>query len=212
MDTVRSSARFLPGSNGPMSFLSSIISAMSRGVTPVHHRQLDNGGLHLTISRFPPENLSDQTRPPPGLLGMIPPLGPRHNIEHSQRLSREDPAQAVAFTPATTTTRWQDEARLLFGNNAIEKAQRVINSLLKLLVPPAIEAQKVLKMNLEKKMKEEQLAKEKEKAEREETKKAEKAEQAEQAEQEAERAGRGSGESGKGGGRRSGSISARYWS
>ena len=151
---------------------------MSRGVTPVHHRQLDNGGLHLTISRFPPENLSDQTRPPPGLLGMIPPLGPRHNIEPSQRLSREDPAQAVAFIPATTSTRWRDEARLLYGSTAVEKAQRVINSLLKSLVPPAIEAQKLLKIKLEKKIKEEQIAKEKEKAE-----KAEEAERAERAEQ-----------------------------
>ena len=173
MDTIRASTRFASGPNGPMSFLSSIISAMSRGVTPVHHRQLDNGGLHLTISRFPPGNFSDQIRPSPGLLGLIPPPGPRNITETTQRGPREDPAQAVAFIPAMTTTRWQDEARLLFGSSYIEKAQRVINSVLKLLVPPAVEAQKALKIRLEKKLKEEQLAKEKEKAEREEAEKAE---------------------------------------
>ncbi|KAI9708647.1 MAG: hypothetical protein M1820_003865 [Bogoriella megaspora] len=54
----------------------------------------------------------------------------------------DDPAKAVAFTPTLTTTRWQDEARLLFQSDYIEKATRVINSILKLLVPPAIEEKK----------------------------------------------------------------------
>ena len=181
MDTIRATARFPSGNNGPMSFLSSIISAMSGGVTPVHHRQLDNGGLHLTISRFPPGNLSDQIRPSQGLLGLIPPPGPRHLSENAQRGPREDPAQAVAFVPAMTSTRWQDEAQLLCGSSYIEKAQRVINSILKLLVPPAIETQKALKAKMEKKVKEEQLAKEKEKLQREE-KEQEDAEKAEKME------------------------------
>ena len=182
MDTIRSTARVLPGSQGPMSFLSTIISAMSRGVTPGNHRQLDNGGLQFTISRLPFGNSHEDDNLPQGLLGLIPPLGARRSPDPSHRAPREDPAQAVAFVPAVTTTRWQDEARLLFGNNYIERAQRVINSILKIMVPPAIEAQKLLKLRLEEKLKEEQLAKEKEKVEFEGAERRKEAERAEQAE------------------------------
>lgn len=56
------------------------------------------------------------------------------------RSAREDPQAAVQFLKAYTNQRWQEEARILYGPGAIEKSQRVINSVLKLLVPPAVEA------------------------------------------------------------------------
>jgi E3 ubiquitin-protein ligase HUWE1 len=56
--------------------------------------------------------------------------------------SRDDPSQSISFALGTTTARWQEEARILFSNNYVEKTQRVINSLLRILVPPAIEEEK----------------------------------------------------------------------
>lgn len=77
--------------------------------------------------------------------------------------SRDDPSQAVAFALATTTTRWQEEARLLFSNAYVEKTQRVVNSILRVLVPPAIEEEKRRQKQLE----EERKRREEERAERE---------------------------------------------
>ncbi|KAK4995779.1 E3 ubiquitin-protein ligase tom1, partial [Cryomyces antarcticus] len=59
------------------------------------------------------------------------------------RTSSNDPAQAVSFVPTLTTSRWQDEARLVFGTGYIEMTQRVINSILRRLVPPALEAKRL---------------------------------------------------------------------
>ncbi|KAL2005722.1 hypothetical protein VTN00DRAFT_10215 [Thermoascus crustaceus] len=77
--------------------------------------------------------------------------------------ARDDPSQAVSFALATTTARWQEEARLMFGNAYVEKTQRVVNSLLRVLVPPAIEEEKRRQKQLE----EERKRREEEKAERE---------------------------------------------
>ena len=63
--------------------------------------------------------------------------GPREVLSRA-----DDPARAVSFNPSITIVRWQDEARLLFGSEYMEKAQRVVNSIFKLLVPPAIEEKK----------------------------------------------------------------------
>lgn len=54
-----------------------------------------------------------------------------------------DEAQAVEFKPAHTVARWQEEARLLFGSKYLEKATRIIHTLLRLLVPPAMEAKRI---------------------------------------------------------------------
>ncbi|KAK2731309.1 hypothetical protein FQN55_004780 [Onygenales sp. PD_40] len=77
--------------------------------------------------------------------------------------SRDDPSQAVTFTLTPTSNRWQEEARLLFSGTYTEKAQRIINSLLKILVPPAVEEEKVRQKQLD----EERKRREEERAERE---------------------------------------------
>lgn len=56
--------------------------------------------------------------------------------------SREEPHHAVKFEVASTKMRWQEEARILFSATYVEKTQRIVNSLLKVLVPPAIEEEK----------------------------------------------------------------------
>jgi E3 ubiquitin-protein ligase HUWE1 len=60
----------------------------------------------------------------------------------SSRLSSNDPNAAVSFQPSITIVRWQEEARLLFNNTYIEKALKVVESMLRLLVPPAMEAKR----------------------------------------------------------------------
>lgn len=60
----------------------------------------------------------------------------------SGRASSTDPGSAVSFTPTLTTLRWQEEARLLFGHHHLERAMKLVDSLLRLLVPPAMEAKR----------------------------------------------------------------------
>ena len=75
---------------------------------------------------------------------------------------RDDPSQAVSFALATTRSRWQEEARLMFSSTYVEKTQRIVNSLLKVLVPPAIEEEK----KRQKQAEEERKRREAERAER----------------------------------------------
>ncbi|CAD0092435.1 unnamed protein product [Aureobasidium mustum] len=48
----------------------------------------------------------------------------------SGRSSSTDPVAAVSFTPTLTTLRWQEEARLLFGHQHLERAMKLVDSLL----------------------------------------------------------------------------------
>jgi E3 ubiquitin-protein ligase HUWE1 len=80
-----------------------------------------------------------------------------------QRHTRQDPQRTVEFNPLSTVYRWQEEARLLFGMTYVEKTQRVVNALLSVLVPPAIEEEKARL----KKAEEDRKREEEEKAERE---------------------------------------------
>ncbi|KAL7269455.1 E3 ubiquitin-protein ligase tom1 [Rhizina undulata] len=123
---------------------------------------------------------------------------PRQQSDAS-RHHREDPQTAVnSFIPTLTTGRWAEESRLLFGVAAPEYALRVVNAILALLVPPAIEDERVRKekeeaarkeaLRLEeerKKEEEERIAREKAEAEEKAKKEAEEREAAEQAAAEA---------------------------
>jgi E3 ubiquitin-protein ligase HUWE1 len=62
---------------------------------------------------------------------------------HESRTSTTDEAQAVAFQAAATTTRWQEEARMLFSGKHHEKALRIVSNLQRLLLPPAMEAKRI---------------------------------------------------------------------
>lgn len=79
------------------------------------------------------------------------------------RNTRQDPQRTVNFSPLSTVFRWQEEARLLFGMGYVEKTQRVVNFLLSVLVPPAMEEEKARL----KKAEEDRKREEEEKAERE---------------------------------------------
>jgi E3 ubiquitin-protein ligase HUWE1 len=48
----------------------------------------------------------------------------------------------VKFGLSTTKNRWQEEARILYSNQYIERTIRIVNCVLKVLVPPAMEEEK----------------------------------------------------------------------
>ncbi|CAI6265665.1 unnamed protein product [Periconia digitata] len=157
--------------NSPVSFISNLLNAMSQGTLSQH-----NGALHLSFNNMP--------------LGLPPPIdhfgrNARMRDNPLARSSREDPQSAVSFMKAYTNQRWQEEARILYGNGAIEKSQRVINSILKVMVPPALEvakrrqAEKEAEAEAARKLKEEKEKKEREEREAKEQKEREERERQE---------------------------------
>ncbi|KAL2862867.1 E3 ubiquitin-protein ligase TOM1 [Aspergillus lucknowensis] len=180
-----STGRLLP-MDSPVSFMHAIMQAIGQG-GPGFGVVSRPDGIHVHVDRHAilPNRIQDmfglgRTQAPP----------PR---------TRDDPSQAVGFALATTRSRWQEEARILFSSNYVEKTQRVVNSLLKILVPPAIEEQKQREKQLEEEHKrreeeriererQERLAKEEEEKERKRKEEEESArQQQEREQQEAER-------------------------
>ena len=115
----------LGGMNGPMGM---------RGLPPMFNIQGRHGG-HALIDIDPSRPIREQ-------------LGSRFgDWSLSQRLNNgrssadnAAEAQAVEFQLTPTIARWQEEARMLFGGKHHDKALRIINTLLRLLVPPAMKA------------------------------------------------------------------------
>jgi E3 ubiquitin-protein ligase HUWE1 len=171
---ARGGARLFTSDNSPVSFIGNLLSHLS---------QHNGGAVHLSFSN---NNMP---------LGLPPPMDPGFNRNarmrenHLSRTSREDPQSAVSFQKQNTSTRWQEEARILYGNSAAEKSQRVINSILKSMVPPAIEAAKKKIADREaettRKLKIEQERKEKKEQEEREAKELKEREEREQQEREA---------------------------
>jgi len=195
MESARRPGGILPGES-PLSFLNNLIASVdqTRGFSAIGG---PNGAIHLTIPTRPGDAFS-LPRELQVALGI-----PRH-IHQELPPTHRDEHRPASFQPALTTQRWREEALLLYGPAHLEKANRVINSLLRLLVPPALEKKKReeeelkrLREAAEKRQKEEQEAKEsaeQEKREKEEEEKrqasaaraAEEAEAAARAEEEAQ--------------------------
>ncbi|KAE9376104.1 hypothetical protein N431DRAFT_333518 [Stipitochalara longipes BDJ] len=64
---------------------------------------------------------------------------------HFPRRGDAEPGSAAFFTPTSTTARWLEESKILFGTSALEASATLANAILSLLVPPAIEADKAIK-------------------------------------------------------------------
>ena len=85
------------------------------------------------------------------------------------------PVTKPCFVPQMTWQRWTDEAKMLFGPNEVQnRAQRVTNSLLRLMTPPALEKKKKREEEEQKRRKEAEEIREQEKKKREEELEAEK--------------------------------------
>lgn len=124
-------------SEGAVSFINSIVSAVNSGGPGFGTIGGPHGALHFHIGGTGPH------APLPRDIQAV--LGLRRPMPEPARSSREDPITIAALTPTPTVTRWQEEARLLFGNAYTEKIQRVVNSLLKVLVPPVMEEERLKK-------------------------------------------------------------------
>jgi E3 ubiquitin-protein ligase HUWE1 len=101
---------------------------------------------------------------PPGLRAIIGgPRGARFEV----RGDGNEPGNVSFFTPLSTSARWVEEAKLLFGPTYHEKASDLKSALESVLVPPAIEADKAQKAaELERLQKLEEEAKKKAEEER----------------------------------------------
>lgn len=164
--------------DSPVTFMNAIMQVIGQG-GPEFGIVSRPDGIHVHL---------DRGTALPGRLQDLFGLGRPQVV--STRL-RDDPAQAVTFTVGTTANRWQEESRLLFGSLYLEKAQRVLKSLLKVLVPPAIEEEKLRLKQIEeerKKFEEERIERErKERIAREEAEKEQKRKEEEEAELERQR-------------------------
>ncbi|CAK38851.1 ubiquitin-protein ligase [Aspergillus niger] len=144
-----STGRLLP-MDSPVSFMNAVLQAIGGQGGPGFGVITRPDGIHVHVDRRAmPNRIQD-------IFGLGRPQAPPSR-------TRDDPSQAVSFALATTRSRWQEEARILFSSAYVEKTQRVVNSLLKILVPPAIEEEK----RREKQMEEERKRREEERAERE---------------------------------------------
>jgi E3 ubiquitin-protein ligase HUWE1 len=140
-------ALFPPGS-GHGGVIDAIMEAVSRGdgrFDVTNHR---HGPIDIRINASP-QQFREFLRPP--------------HPSSFPRSSREDPYRAVSFTPSLTVTRWQEEARLLYGNSYDQKSLHIVPALLSVLFPPAIEEAKARIIKAEEDRKREEV----ERAERE---------------------------------------------
>ncbi|KAJ5779315.1 hypothetical protein N7457_007035 [Penicillium paradoxum] len=117
--------------DSPISFMNAIMQAIGGQAAPGFGVVTRPDGIHLHVDRRAvlPGRLQD-------MLGISRLPGP------PARTRSDDPQTAVKFGLGTTRSRWQEEARILFSSQCIERTQRVIGSILKALVPLAIEEEK----------------------------------------------------------------------
>lgn len=141
--------------DSPVTFMNTIMEAIGQGGQGFGVVTRPDG-FHVRIDQGQGSTLTNRIQ---DLFGMGRPQAPSSRI-------RDDPSQAVTFSVASTSSRWQEEARLLYSNSYIEKSQRIINSLLRALVPPAIEEEKVRQKQLEEQLKRQEERLERERQER----------------------------------------------
>ena len=109
--------------------LDAVLNALNAGASEVMHN-----GRRLNFSlgengRSVVADLGDMMGPP-GLMA-----GFHHHHHHHRHQNPADGPRAVPFTPTSTTTRWQEEARILYGNTYVDKVQRVQLHVISQLVP-----------------------------------------------------------------------------
>ncbi|KAI9847392.1 MAG: hypothetical protein M1837_002581 [Sclerophora amabilis] len=128
--------RGLVHSDSPVSLINNLINAIGQGgptLGGIHHH---GGALHFHIGGGPPNGMPREVQ---AMLGL------RQQAPESSRPQRDDPASVVSFNSGTTSTRWQEEARVLFGQDFVKKTHRIVNALLSVMVPIAMEEERTRK-------------------------------------------------------------------
>ena len=182
--------RGMISADSPVSFLNSLIASVGRrgdiggmGFSAVGG---PGGAVQISIGGGAVGSALTLPRDIENLLG-----GVRGHVHHEpSRVNRDGNPQQAVVSPAVTYQRWQEESRLLFGNAHIEKALRITEHLLRILVPPAVERKKREDEESKRRAEEERQEREKLREERLAQEKAEKEmkEQQEKAEREAREA------------------------
>ena len=134
--------RGMISAESPVSFLNSLIASVGRrgdiggmGFSAVGG---PGGAVQISIAGGAVGGALTLPRDIENLLG-----GVRGHAHHEpSRIHRDGNPQQAIVSPAVTYQRWQEESRLLFGNAHIEKATRITEHLLRILVPPAVEKKK----------------------------------------------------------------------
>ena len=133
--------RGMISAESPVSFLNSLIASVGR--------RGDFGGMGFSAVGGPGGAV--QISIGGGAVGAALPLprdlenllGVRGHAHHEpSRVIRDGNPQQAVVTPAVTYQRWQEESRLLFGNYHMERATRITEHLLRILIPPAVEKKK----------------------------------------------------------------------
>ncbi|KAI1608030.1 E3 ubiquitin-protein ligase HUWE1 [Exophiala viscosa] len=128
---IRNGDTIEAGGHGAM--LDAILQALHRG------ERVGDGRIQFSMTA-PLSEIGDVLRPPISVVSHRP---------HT----REESSRAGNFIPALTMTRWQEEARILFGNTYFEKVQRVQYVIMSLLVPLAQQEEKERKRKREEEQK-----------------------------------------------------------
>ncbi len=119
------------GSGSAISIISNLINQISRqGNIPGHAVRLE---VNRGPGRHGQEVLSNQ-------YDRI--FQERHTSPSAKSAKGEFFDKFGTFSSSFTFQRWQDESRLLYGSNYIEKAQKHVESILSILIPPALAEQK----------------------------------------------------------------------
>ncbi|KAI9791822.1 MAG: hypothetical protein M1816_003367 [Peltula sp. TS41687] len=155
----------------PATIINNLMNAIGQGGPALGSLRRHGGALHFHVSG------SSSRAMPRDIQALI---GVRRSSPGSSSTHHNDPTQAITFVPAATSGRWQDESRLLFGQDFSDKSYRLINAILSVLVPPAMEEERIQKekqaveearkvqLEKERQAEEERVAQEKADAEKEE--------------------------------------------
>jgi len=108
------------GLGGHGAILDAIVGALQRG----EPQMLQDGRLQLNVTA-PVGDIQELLR------------GPSSMPSFMNRQPREDPQRSAQFIPMITISRWQEEARLLFGKNLVTKSHSVQVWVYASLIPAA---------------------------------------------------------------------------
>ncbi|CAL3973447.1 unnamed protein product [Diplocarpon coronariae] len=104
---------------------------------PAGHLSRNGHALQFHITAAPGQPF------PPDLQAMFG-MGMRPS-RFEARSTVVEPGSAAFFTPQSTTARWLEESRIVFGASSLERANDLATAILSLLVPPAIAIDKAAK-------------------------------------------------------------------
>ena len=111
-----------------------LLDEVIRSLPPMPGHARNGQALQFHITTGPGHQLPPDIQ---AMFGMRP--------SHFARRGDAEPGSSAFFTPTSTTARWLEESKILFGATTLEVAGTLATAILSLLVPPAIEADKAIK-------------------------------------------------------------------